>query len=477
MSIIVVSAISVLVGAVVFASLGVRASRRVSRAARAVEGHDRLTGLRDRDALRDRIARLAGGNRATVLLLEFDHLDRINEIYGHQVGDELLRALVDQLVGLLAGGEELFRYSGPQFAIVAPSVTTTAAATERATSLRDAVQHRYNIRHDNLRVSATVAAVVLDQRHKDVTTVERDLVAAIEEGRQRGAGSVVVHEIAMNQRLVPLQAERRLREALERDEFTLLYMPVIDLADNTVAGVEALLRWIDPTRGLVAPGEFLTVLEQSDLLGPVTDWVLRAACRDAKRWSERFPQAELMITINMSPGQLLLPELDNRFMAILLEERVDPRRLCLEITEGDYGTEAERTWAALRTIKDTGVQLALDDFGTGSSTFAYLRRFKLDVLKIDRLFVQAADTSAEDFAVLQQLVALAHSLDYVAIAEGVDTEAQLEALISADCDLAQGYLWTQPVTREAVDTMVEKGALRPVGGRRPGIDWSAPAAR
>jgi diguanylate cyclase (GGDEF)-like protein len=477
-SITLITGFAVVLAAAVFAALSLRRSLRAGRALHASDGRDRLTGLAERPALMAALERLRSGDgRFTVILIEFDRFHEINDVYGVEVGDQVIASVSTQLQAGVNHDEQLFRFSGPQFVLLCPAIAAGPAARERAAALQSTIGVRYRVHHDQLRISASVAIVVADPHQPSAEAITRDALAALDAAHRGGPGSIVVHEPAMTNRVAPVHGERRLREALERDEFELHYTPVVHIDDHTIAGVEALLRWADPARGLVMPGEFFETLEQSDLLGPATEWVIRGACRDNRSWAERFPHHDLVTTINISPVQLALSKFASRFLTIVAEEGIDPRRLCIEITEGAYTEHAEAMWTALRILKDAGVQLALDDFGTGTSTFTFLRRFDLDVLKIDRVFVQQVTDSVEDFSIVQQLCGMAHALDLVAIAEGVDTPEQLEVLTSAGCDLAQGYLFTRPLGPDAIEAFLAKGVAHPGRTRLGGAGRSTATTR
>ena len=277
----------------------------------------------------------------------------------------------------------------------------------------------------------------------------------------------------MRARVNAHDAESRLRTALENNDFLIVYLPVVSISTSRIVGVEALLRWVDPSRGLVSPGEFFALLEKTDLLGPVGEFIFREACRHNREWQDRFPDHDLVSTINVSPVQLADPDFIPRLVGIIAETGADPSRLCLEITEGSMRQGLETIWYSLRTAKEAGLQLALDDFGTGYSSFDYIRKFTLDVLKIDRVFVERVADSKEDYAIVQQLVGLAHALDLVAIAEGVANADQADTLTSLNCDLAQGYFWSEPQPVDTITKLLERGTIRP--GASQQIDWKAPA--
>lgn len=462
-----------------YAAMSFRAADKAQGELEHLATHDPLTGLRNRMAVRSELAHLlaakSGPGRVAILLVELDRFAAVNSTYGHEVGDQLMVAASGQISKALLPAETLFRLGGPQFVVVCPSAVTRDAALERAAALQTAVRVQYRIDHDHVRISMSAGVVLLDQRHTDADVVLADAESALREANRQGPGSAVAFEVAMRSKINPYDAEIRLRRALENHEFLLMYMPVVTLDDSRIVGVEAVIRWADPEHGVIAPSEFFELLEDTDLLGPVGEWILREACGHTKRWSELFPGLDLVTTINVSPAQLANPDYINWVIAILAELDVDPTRLCLEITEGSVRKEIDVIWWSLRRAKEAGIQLALDDFGTGYSTFDYIRKFHLDVLKIDKVFTDRINAGNEDYAIVQQIISLAHALDLVAIAEGVDSAEQAAALAGLNCDLAQGYYWSQPQPLDAIEQLLARGTIRPAANRAKKIDWKAPA--
>jgi diguanylate cyclase (GGDEF)-like protein len=468
------------IAAIGYAALGQRASQQVQHELEHMANHDGLTGLHNRvavnTALAEVLAARSPSGRAAVLLIELDRFASINNTYGHDVGDQLMIAAAGQIKKSLEANETIFRLGGPQFIVLAPNAITRDAAVARAQQLQNAIRVQYRIDHDHLRISATVGVVMLDQRHTSPALVLEDADSAVREATRRGLGTCAVFEVSMRAKVSAYDAESRLRQALERDEFLLMYMPVVALDDSKIVGVEALLRWADPERGVVAPGEFLELLEKTDLLEPVGYWVFTEACKHNKRWQEMFPKADIASTVNVSPAQLASAEFTSRVQQIIEETGADPARLCFEITEGSTRTNIENVWWNLRQLEELGVQLALDDFGTGYSTFDYIRKFQLDILKIDRVFVDRINQNEGDYAIVQQLISMAHSLDFVAIAEGVDNAEQASTLATMNCDLGQGYYWSQPQPLDTIEKLISRGTIRPSANRAKKIDWKAPAA-
>ncbi len=463
---------------IVMIAVAAAAQRSASRAhadlARTTR-FDLLTGLPNRSQLTAELDRGLSGppdeRHGALILVEFHRYAAINDTYGHEVGDGLLVAAAEQLGRALQPHERLFRPSGPQFAVLNPEVTDAASATRRADELQAALGVAFRIGTDHLRVATSAGIALFDGRATGAEELLRDATVALQHADADGPGVSVVFDLSMQATVMAAAAERRLHQALEREEFWLLYLPVVALDNHELVGVEALLRWADPERGLVSPAEFLPLLDESGLIIPVGDWAIEAACRQSVLWQQAFPARELMTTVNVSPRQLASADFMDRVLRTVEETGVDPGRLCLEITEGVVMRDIESSWSMLRAAKDAGIKLALDDFGTGFSSLGYLRRFDLDVLKIDRAFVADVATSREDAAIVQQLVALAHALDLAPVAEGVDSAEQAQTLHGMGCDFAQGFYFSAPQPVTAIDHMLGTGTVVPDDGS-PAIDWT-----
>jgi diguanylate cyclase (GGDEF)-like protein len=464
---------------IVVAATAHRAAARSRAALDRTARFDVLTGLPSRSELVRALTRAldgsAGDRAGALVLVELHRFAAINDTYGHEVGDGLLVAAADQLTTALTGGEQLFRPSGPQFAVLSPALRDTTAAAQRAEDLRAALQVPFRIGDDHLRVTTAAGVAMIDRRVTDADQLLHEAGIALQHTHEEGRSGSVVFSLSMQPAATGSSAERRLREALERDEFWLLYLPVVALEDNELVGVEALLRWADPERGLVSPSEFLSMLDESGLIVPVGDWVIEQACRQNVAWQRAFPDRDLVTTINIAPRQLARADFMDRLLDTMSSTGAEPPRICLEITQGVMQREVESSWRMLRAAKDAGVKLALDDFGTGFSSLGYLRQFSLDVLKIDRTFVKDVATSREDAAVAQQLVALARSLELVPVAEGVDSAEQARTLHGMGCDFAQGYFFSPPQPVTAIDHLLTRRTVTPAD-QAPSIDWSGGGA-
>lgn len=476
MRIAVIGLVAASVVAITYAALSTRAARRAARDLHRAATHDHLTGLPGRVDLDTTVnaqlerARKAG-TRIAVLALELNRFASVNQIYGYEVGDALMIEAARQLSKARRPDEHLARYGGPQFIMVSPGVADSNAALRRAHELQKAVQVPYKIGTDDFRITAGVGVVSTDHGEKRGGDIVDDALVALREANDRGPGQVALFDLAMRERLAPLSSEHRLSEALERNEYWVLYLPVVALDTYEIVGIEALLRWGDPARGMVAPSDFLAGLDRTGLIVPVGAWVTREACTRTAAWSKRFPGRELVTTVNVSQRQLTAPDFLESVLSAISDAGIEPDRLCLEITAGALTRDTDRAWAVLRQAKDAGIKLALDDFGIGFSSLSNLRHFDLDVLKIDRTFIEGLGSERGDEAIVQQLVGLAHSLGIVPVAEGVETAEVAQVLQGMRCDFAQGYWFSEPQPADTIDKMLERGRIRP-GVDGPGIDWS-----
>jgi diguanylate cyclase (GGDEF)-like protein len=449
-------------GAVVYAVRAAREARKARAALHDVGRADPLTRLPSRASLEEWLEGLLHDGRRTsarvaVLAIELHRFGFLNDTYGHEVGDALLAATAETLRRDIRKGELLVRFGGPLFIIALPDVPDSPAARARADHLVGLLVRPHQIGQDRIRLNVNVGVVVTDQHYTSAADVLFDARVALQTAVEEGAGSVAVFDGAKRGLAIPSIAVHRLHSALDADEFSLHYLPVVRTADQHIVGVEALLRWDDPDAGITSPARFLQALEESGLIIPVGRWALREACRQARAWQDLFPESAYEMTVNVSPRQLLQTDFTEMVDEVLESTGLEPGRLCLEITEGSLLLDVEPAWAVLREVRSRGVHLALDDFGSGTSSLSYLRRFRLDSLKIDRSFVTTVAESEEDEAVLGQLVGLAHALGMRAVAEGVETDEQLEVLRRLGCDLAQGYAFAAPGPADEVQEMLVLG--------------------
>ena len=412
--------------------------------------HDPLTGLPNRVLFLDRLEQaLAQAGRADrhvgVLFCDLDQFKLVNDSLGHEAGDELLSAVAPRLAGVLRGGDTMARFGGDEFGILVADAASVHDVTRVAERIGAALAAPFELRGREYFVTASVGIAVGDGAEPPEALI-RDADLAMYRAKERGRGRYEIFDQLMRARAVDhLRTENDLRRALERDELVVHYQPVISLAGGTIIGFEALVRWQHPERGLLPPGEFIPLAEESELIVDIGERVLGMACMQTAEWHHRRPDAPpIGISVNISPRQVADRTLPERVSAVLAHSGLDPLCLSLEVTETVLVDELESPMLAFEKLKKLGVSLVLDDFGTGFSSLAYLQRFPFDQLKIDRSFVSSLGTDPANAAIIQSVTAIAQVLGLTVVAEGVETEADLEAVTELGCHYAQGFLFDRP---------------------------------
>ena len=414
---------------------------------------DPLTGLANRALLLDRLHQaLLKQNRVdtlvAVLFIDLDRFKAVNDTLGHAAGDQLLLRIAARFRSLLRPTDTIARHGGDEFVVMCEDLDSPERAIEIAERLLGAVSEPIAIDGHEIKTSASIGIAVAEADNRQVTpdSLVRDADTAMYEAKEVGRNRYAVFHPGIRARnLAKLQRAEELELALERGELRVFFQPVVDLDDESVAEVEALVRWQHPTLGLLPPGEFIRVAEETGLVVPLGEWVLREACRELARGYGIFAGEHVRLSVNVSARQLAEPGLVDVVGAILDETGVPPHRLCLEITESVLMDDIEQATDGLLALKQLGVRLAIDDFGTGYSSLSYLGRYPVDVLKIDRTFVSglAADPAAT--VIVSAAINLAHALGLSVVAEGVETEDALITLRALRCDRAQGYYWSRPL--------------------------------
>jgi diguanylate cyclase (GGDEF)-like protein len=431
--------------------------RRSEERARHESLHDTLTGLPNRALLVDRLqqdlARSANDGQLFLLLLDIDSLGQVNDALGHAVGDELLVEIAARLSEALDPADTVARHAGDEYGILCPDPRGDRHAERIAEQVRGAFVRPFVLGGEPHFISASLGVVVAGGGElRSDGELLRDADAALKRAKERGRGGYELFDPRTRESAVNrLRIESELRRAIEADELLVEYQPYFRLDDQTPAGVEALVRWQHPERGLVPPGDFIPVAEASGLIVPLGEWVLRRACADMAAWRADYDWATgLRVTVNVSARQVHEPSLAATVTSVLRESGLPAGLLGIEITEGLLLDEERAPQGALAALKQLGVRLLLDDFGTGYSSLSYLSRFPVDVLKIDRSFVRDLGARTETDPIVTAIVALARGLGLDVIAEGVETEAQAEWLRTAHCDYAQGFLYARPMPAAAL---------------------------
>ena len=408
--------------------------------------HDALTGLPNRRLLEDRLTQaiaLSQRNRklTAVMFVDLDRFKPINDSLGHAVGDVLLKEVSQRLVAQLRVGDTICRIGGDEFVVVLPEVRRSSDVAQVAQKVIEQLSQPVTVEHRDLVVTCSIGIAVFPDDGSDAETLIRNADAAMYHAKELGRANYQFFTEQMNQAASRrLALESDLRRALGRDELRLHYQRIVAAGGGKTSGYEALVRWQHPEKGLVPPGDFIQIAEESGLILKIGEWVLREACR----WGAALAEKNLQVAVNLSPRQFNDPKLAQMVSHALKETGLPPRLLELEITESLAMSHTDITLTTLKRLKKLGVSIAIDDFGTGYSSLAYLKRFPVDKIKIDRSFVADTPKDREQAAIISAIVALAHALSIKVIAEGVETEAQREFLRGCGCDYLQGYLIGRP---------------------------------
>ncbi len=432
--------------------------------------HDSLTGLPNRPSfvasLSEALKRgLVSGSPVGILFLDLDHFKLINDSLGHHAGDELLRAVAPRLRAHLRPGDTVARFGGDEFGVLVDRLADEEEAVAIADRVATAFAEPFAIGAVDHIVSASLGIAVARptaSEPADPDMLIRDADAAMYRAKERGRSRCELFDAEMRARaLRRLEVERELRLGLERDELNLNYQPVVCLANGRITGLEALVRWEHPERGELDPPEFIPVAEESGLIEPIGRWVQESACRQILEWHRQRPdQRPLDVSVNLSARQVAHGDLASSVAEVLARTGLDPVHLRLEITESVLVEESASARATLEALSELGVRLVLDDFGTGYSSLAYLNRFPLHALKIDRSFVDALGVEQERTAIVEAIIGMARALSLEVIAEGVENEAQLSELNRLGCDYAQGHLFSRALPAEKISQLLKQGLPR-----------------
>jgi diguanylate cyclase (GGDEF)-like protein len=427
---------------------------------RVLAYYDGLTGLPNRLLFKERLDQALGRARrdeklVAVCLLDLDGFKRVNDTFGHDSGDRLLQMVSVRLSGCLRGSD-FARLGGDEFALLLPDLSSAEPPARISQRIFESFSRPFRLDDNDVFVTSSIGIAVHPHDGDDIETLLKNADAALYHVKDRGRGNYGFYTKSMNEEaLERLQLENALHRALEREELMVFYQPVVDAMSRELVGMEALLRWQSPEMGLLTPSQFIPLAEETGLIVPIGEWVLRTACAQNHAW-QRAGHPPLQVAVNLSGRQLAEGGLADTVSRILARTRLEARYLSLELTESMLMDDRDSTMRVLHALRAMGVGLALDDFGTGYSSLSYLKHLPLDTLKIDRSFVREIASQQGDAAITATIVAMARALQLQVIAEGVQTEEQLAFLRELGCDFIQGFLFSLPLPADAFTKLLEE---------------------
>lgn len=412
--------------------------------------YDALTGLPNRVFFKEQMNYLIShahrnNEMIVIMFLDLDRFKLINDTLGHVAGDELLKQVANRLKHTVNEGDLLVRMGGDEFTIVFPEVLVEGNISKLAQRIIDVFKNSFNINGHDIYISTSIGISLYPFDGKGMDSLIKNADVAMYRAKESGRNNYQFYTENMNQKaLARLEMESNLRKALEKDELFLVYQPRMDLKTNKLVGAEALLRWRHPTLGLISPAEFIPVAEETGLILPIGEWVLYTACKQVKEWYDDG-DCDFKISVNISAVQFQKEDLVEMIKGILEKTELMPSMLELEITENTIMQKTDRTMEFIQALKEAGIKIAIDDFGTGFSSLSYIKEFDTDNLKIDQSFIRDIGLSASNESIIAAIISMAHSLGMAVVAEGVETQSQLDFLIKQHCDEVQGYLFSEPI--------------------------------
>jgi diguanylate cyclase (GGDEF)-like protein len=438
------------------------AKRAAETQVRHLELYDELTGLPNRNlfcqaAALDLAAARSGSRGMALCHIDLDRFMRINNSFGYATGDALLRQVAARFKDCVGEDDCVARLSGDTFALVSPKAVDAMSANLLVGRVMDALADPFVVNGIEFFISLSVGVSLYPEHGADLATLMVNAESAMVLAKKLGGGNFKHYVKGMNAALgESLTLESALRHATERNELRLHYQPSVDLASGAIVGVEALVRWQHPQHGLLSPEKFIPLADETGLITEIGEWVLQEACRQTKAWHQMGFDS-LTVAVNVSAVQFGQQRLLEHVASMLADSGLPPHALVLEITESVLMQDAEANVATLADLKRMGVRIAMDDFGTGYSSLSYLKRFPIDVLKIDKSFIRDVALEGDDAAIVRAIIALGKSLRLTLIAEGVESVEQKQFLLGEKCERAQGYLFSEPVWPQAISEMLRAG--------------------
>jgi diguanylate cyclase (GGDEF)-like protein/PAS domain S-box-containing protein len=448
-------------GLVISTGVDITECRLTEKRLEYLANFDSLTDLPNRQYFYDRLSYTMGysrrhGGEFALLYIDLDGFKFVNDTLGHDMGDLLLKKAA-KILSESIGEKDLLSYmGGDEFMIILPAISSADYATSSAASIVEKFSLPFTLDKYECFVGASIGICLFPADGDDTDTLLKNVDMAMYQAKDMGRSTYKLFNPAMSTKAIRrLQLEGNLRKAIERNEFRIYYQAKVNLKSGDINGMEALLRWDNAQHGRISPVEFIPLAEETGLIIPIGDWVLRAACHQNVRWLKTgYPP--LKMSVNLSARQFRAGNLIENIEKILRETGIPPKYLELELTEGTVMHNADKAIKTLMQIKDLGVEISVDDFGMGYSSLSYLKRFPIDTLKIDRSFVRDITVDPDDEAIVTAIIAMAHSLKLKVVAEGVETTDQLEFLRALGCDGAQGYLFSEPVDEVKFETLIRE---------------------
>jgi len=425
--------------------------------------HDALTNLPNRMLFQDRVKAcfeeaVQHQRKPAILFFDLDRFKVINDTLGHHVGDSMLQLLAKRLQSITRPEDTLARFSGDEFIWLIPHVNDRSEAADYAREVAKVVSKPYDHEGQELFVTASIGVSFYPEDGMDPDTLIKHADTAMYRAKEKGGDSFEFYHPDMNFRsLERLHLETHLRKALSRDQIRVFYQPLVNLEDGNIFGMEALVRWEHPELGLVSPGEFIPLAEETGVIVPIGNWVLRTACMQNKRWYDMGHR--LCVSVNISMQQFQHPDFVATIQETLAETGLEPAWLALEITESVAMKNVNFVMETIEELKRIGVHISIDDFGTGYSSLSYLKRFRVHTLKIDRSFIRDVTTDEDNAAIVTALIAMSQQMKMRSLAEGVETVEQLNFLRERGCNEVQGYIFSKPLPAEQFQAMLEKTSV------------------
>jgi diguanylate cyclase (GGDEF)-like protein/PAS domain S-box-containing protein len=421
--------------------------------------HDALTDLPNQVLFKDRLKQAIALSRRNdqmqaVMLLNLDRFKTINDSLGYTAGDRLLQSVAERLTQCVRESDTVARFGGDEFAILLTQIPRAQDAANAARAIKETLDQAFLFDDQEVFVASSIGIAIYPTDGRDTAGLLKNAGAALDRAKNQGGNNYQFYTAGGTTRaLKQLVLESNLRGALERNEFVVHYQPQVDTRSFQLVGMEALVRWQHPSLGLLYPKDFISLAEDSGLIIQLGDWILRAACAQSMLWQDAG-LAPMRLSVNFSARQFQQPAFISSVSEILKETNLDPRWLELELTESSVMKDPEQAIEKLHELKIMGIKVAIDDFGTGYSSLNYLKRFPIDTLKIDRSFVSDICKDPHDTAIVRAIITLGHALDLTVIAEGVETQEQLQYLSSLNCDVVQGFLFSKSLTVEAFEELL-----------------------